>query len=140
MVGPLHLGTPTDRLIVEWWIRRPHVERRIARATKTSAHRPVVRSAEIAAAPAALRMEGSGPSTPQIDLDARRVLVSIPSDFTEMQQTDSSRALAWRLAVREVFTTYFARGYRVVDFWRDENAGGCYLLEVVQKSEDRGQK
>jgi predicted GNAT superfamily acetyltransferase len=62
-------------------------------------------------------------------LDARRVLVSIPAGFTEMQRSDASRALAWRLAVREVFRGYFARGYRVVDFWADPD-GGRYLLEV----------
>ena len=28
--GPLHRGTPTDRLIVEWWIAEPHVARRVA--------------------------------------------------------------------------------------------------------------
>jgi len=140
MIGPLHLGTPTDRLIVEWWIRRPHVERRIARATVTSALPLMVRTAEIADAPSALQPAGTGPLAPRLDLDSRRVLVPIPAGFTEMQQTDAALALAWRLAVREVFTTYFARGYRVVDFWRDENAGGRYLIEVGQKTEDRGQK
>jgi len=25
--GPLFSGTPTDRLVAEWWIRRPHVDR-----------------------------------------------------------------------------------------------------------------
>src|SRR5262249_18356449 len=25
----LHGATPTDRLIVQWWLRRPHVERRL---------------------------------------------------------------------------------------------------------------
>lgn len=129
MIGPLHLGTPTDRLIVEWWIRRPHVERRIARATGMSASRPVVRSAEIATAPAALQPTSAGPSTPRLDLDTRRVLVAIPSGFTEMQQTDADSAFAWRLAVREVFTTYFARQFRVVDFWMTD-AGGTYVLEI----------
>jgi predicted GNAT superfamily acetyltransferase len=131
MVGPLHRGTPTDRLVVEWWIRRPHVERRIARAGGTSAHQPIVRSAEIAGAPAALEPTPAGPSAPRLDLDDRRVLVAIPSGFTEMQQMDADSAFAWRLAVREVFTSYFARGYRVVDFWITD-AGGAYVLDLSQ--------
>jgi len=126
MVGPLHFGTPTDRLVVEWWIRRPHVERRIARAKDAP---PVVRSAEVAGAPAALEPEAGGPSAPRLDLDDRRVLVAIPAGFTEMQRSDASRALAWRLAVRKAFRAYFARGYRVVDFWADPD-GGRYLLEA----------
>ena len=28
----LHKGTPTDRLVAQWWIRQPHVERRVAPA------------------------------------------------------------------------------------------------------------
>ena len=28
----LHRGTPTDRLVAQWWIGRPHVERRVAPA------------------------------------------------------------------------------------------------------------
>jgi predicted GNAT superfamily acetyltransferase len=125
MVGPLHLGTPTDRLVVEWWIRRPHVERRIARAKHAA---PVVRSAEVASAPLVLELAAGVPAASRVDLDARRVLIPIPAGFTGMQQTDASRALAWRHAVREAFRAYFARGYRVVDFWQQRD-GGQYLLE-----------
>ena len=28
--SPLHQGNPTDRFVAEWWIRKPHVERRLA--------------------------------------------------------------------------------------------------------------
>ncbi len=127
MVGPLHRGTPTDRLVVEWWIRRPHVERRIARAKAPA--QLIARSSEIIDAPAALELTPAGPSIPRLDLDARRVLVSIPSGFTELQQRDPERALAWRLAARESLTAYFARAYRVVDFLRRNEGGGAYLLE-----------
>src|SRR5262245_3548032 len=27
--SPLHRGNPTDRFVAEWWVREPHVERRI---------------------------------------------------------------------------------------------------------------
>src|SRR5690606_4809080 len=33
----LHRGTPTDRLIAEWWLQRPHVERRVVQATSSQA-------------------------------------------------------------------------------------------------------
>ena len=128
MVGPLHLGTPTDRLVVEWWIRRAHVERRIGRAPGSAT--PIIRSAEIASAPATLELTAAGPSTPRLDLDARRVLVAVPPQFTEMQQHRPALALAWRLAARDVFTAYFGRGYRLVDFWRHRD-GGQYLLELT---------
>ena len=28
--SPLHGGNPTDRFVAEWWIRKPHVEQRLA--------------------------------------------------------------------------------------------------------------
>ena len=38
-------------------------------------------------------------------------------------------ALEWRMCTREIFEAYFARGYRVVDFFLDRPAGcGRYLL------------
>jgi len=128
MSGPLHRGTPTDRLIAEWWIRTPHVERRLGRAG------PAIRSAEILSAPEALSATTDDgwarPGDPRLDLDARRVLIAIPPQFTELQVSAGDLALAWRLASREVFTTYFARGYRVVDFLLDDRRGGRYLLEA----------
>ena len=139
MSGPLHLGTPTDRLVVEWRLRAPHVERRLARAGRAAA--PMIRSSDILDAPVALASadtSGRTPGAPRLDLDARRVLAAIPGKFTERQQEDAERALAWRLAARSVFTTYFARGYRVVDFLLDRNrGGGSYLMEKVEKSKSR---
>ena len=61
--------------------------------------------------------------------DARRVLVEIPADFSEMQIRQPDLALAWRMATRRIFQTYFARGFRVVDFFFAREAGrGQYLL------------
>jgi predicted GNAT superfamily acetyltransferase len=129
MSGPLHRGTPTDRLIAEWWIRTPHVERRLAQRG------PTVRVGEVLDAPIALALETdqdwARPGEPQFDLDARRILVSIPPRFTEMQASAPDVALAWRLATREVFTRYFARGYRVVDFLDRRGGQGSYLLGLT---------
>lgn len=111
MHGPLNAGTPTDRLIAEWWIRKPHVERRLA------ARRLVARSAELRDAPSAIAIGPDGlPGRVDRELDARRVLIPVPADFTTLQQRDVHAAMAWRLAVRKAFVAYFARGYRAVDF------------------------
>ena len=38
-------------------------------------------------------------------------------------------ALAWRMATREIFTTYFGRGYHALEFLLDRpNRKGAYLL------------
>jgi predicted GNAT superfamily acetyltransferase len=132
----LHKGTPTDRFIAQWWITEPHVVRRI----DTRSLFPV-RTEEIKDAPVVNRTKPAGEwlACESYDLDRaeRRLWVEIPVGFTEMQATDPQLALAWRMATREIFTAYFARRYRAVDFAWDKAAGrGRYLLaqKIIQNS------
>ena len=62
---------------------------------------------------------------------ARRILVEVPANFQEMQRSDPQLAAAWRRQTREIFRTYLAKGYRVVDlFLSDASGRGHYLLVV----------
>jgi predicted GNAT superfamily acetyltransferase len=124
----LHRGTPTDRFVVEWLLREPHVARRIERAEAIG-----VRATEAAGAPVANDTEAAGnwlrPRLCDLAIDARRLWVEIPAAFTEMQQESPDLALEWRLHTREIFKAYFGRGYRAVDFeLQREKGGGRYLL------------
>src|SRR5262245_3850672 len=129
--SPLHKGNPTDRLVAQWNVREPHVERRIDAARSHS--------------PLSLRADDVGDAVPvnrlvpfadwyecadrDVDFDARRLLVEIPMGFTDILQRAPDLALAWRLATRRIFTACFARGYRAVDFLLDRpNRKGAYLL------------
>jgi predicted GNAT superfamily acetyltransferase len=124
----LHRGTPTDRFVVEWHLREPHVERRISRAEDSPL---TVRTVEAADAPALNRTMEAGKwlrTTPgDLTVDSRRVWVEIPPAFTEMQQEAPELALEWRHHTRDIFETYFARGYRAVDF---ELGSRRYLLAL----------
>ncbi len=133
--SPLHGGLPTDRFVCQWWIRKPHVERRIARGGAGGAL-PIV-SHEAAAAPVVneARLDGDwlecGAS--RLDLTGPRVAVDIPADFTAMLAADLGRARRWRLHTREIFNHYFHAGYRVVDFTLDQAARrGRYLLTTIR--------
>src|SRR5438874_1986928 len=53
--SPLHRGNPTDRFVAEWWIQKPHVERRIG-ADGVFA----VRAATVADAPRVNAIEPKG--------------------------------------------------------------------------------
>jgi predicted GNAT superfamily acetyltransferase len=117
--GPLHRGTPTDRLMVEWWIRD----------TPGVPDRP----ASMPDAPSALAMSAGGPwlrAGPGAAFDgARSVRVPVPARFSEMQQQAPDVALEWRLAVRDAMTGLFAKGYRATDFALDRSSGaGAYLF------------
>jgi predicted GNAT superfamily acetyltransferase len=126
--SPLHRGNPTDRFVAEWRIRTPHVERRLA------APQPfALRSDEIAIVPSVNRLKDAGEwfdcADVDLSLEGRRIAVHIPMGFTEMLSRAPDLALAWRAATREMFVTYFSRGYRAVDFLMDrENRRGAYLL------------
>ena len=76
-------------------------------------------------------MTGEWRTVSRVDLavDERRMSVEIPTGFTEMQQRAPEVALQWRMQAREIFQTYFARGYRAVDFVLQRERGfGRYLL------------
>jgi predicted GNAT superfamily acetyltransferase len=134
--SPLHAGNPTDRFVAEWNIRDPHVEGRLARAAKAGSDGGgaaiPLRSHESRDAVAANAIASAGPPAcidVDLKLDARRIAVQIPMGFTEMLVDAPQLALAWRMATREIFTTYFARGYKAVDFILDRaKRRGVYLL------------
>jgi|SRR5437867_1661042 len=126
--SPLHRGNPTDRFVAEWWIAKPHVERRLAADGSIA-----VRASALGDARAANRAVSAGEwlecANVDLALDARRLLVEIPCGFTEMLSRAPDLALAWRMATRQIFTNYFNRGYHAVDFFLDRaNAKGSYLL------------
>jgi predicted GNAT superfamily acetyltransferase len=137
--SPLHGGNPTDRFVVDWWIRKPHVERRLSpgspeRGTREGGSLAIgLRDQSVAEAPAVNRAIPSGDSFDcaevSLTLDSRRLLVEIPMGFTEMLSQAPHRALAWRHATRDIFTAYFTRGYRAVEFFLDRpSRKGAYLL------------
>ena len=129
--SPLHRGNPTDRFVAAWRIREPHVARRIAASGPF-----VIRTSELSDAVPVNRIEPSGDWFESVDvdlsLDARRLLVHIPTGFTDMLLRNPELALAWRICTRAIFTTYFDRGYKAVDFMLDREARkGTYLLARV---------
>ena len=130
MSGPLHRGTPTDRLIAEWHIKSPHVERRLAQRSAL-----VARSADVRDAPSLVEARAGETWTACEAVHPRenapRVLLPVPPRFSEMQQQETDLALQWRHCVRDAFAWAFERGYRAVDFYLDrERGGGAYLLAM----------
>ena len=138
----LHLGAPTDRFVVEWHLSTPHVERRIGASTPSTAagQRPRRAAAPISARDSAVVAavlvnppRGTAgalePGDANLDVEAARVLVEIPANFTDLLRDDADLAREWRRTTREIFQTYFGKGYRAVDFFlARENGRGQYLL------------
>jgi predicted GNAT superfamily acetyltransferase len=126
--SPLHGGTPTDRFLAEWHLGEPHVERRIAALGAL-----VVRDGSVAGAPVVNPSSSAEPwvrpGPADLSIEERRVLVEVPIGFSEMLEREPHLAHEWRMSTREIFQTYFPRGYRAVDFFLSREAGkGQYLL------------
>jgi predicted GNAT superfamily acetyltransferase len=122
--SPLHAGNPTDRFVAQWHVRDQRVEQRLGGAAPL---------ASVMTVEQALRTKVSGewlePVSPDLSLDARRVSVEIPTGFTNMLADAPDLAMAWRMTTRELFITYFSRGYKAVEFFLDRPAHkGAYLL------------
>jgi predicted GNAT superfamily acetyltransferase len=138
----LHRGAPTDRFIAQWHLSTPHVERRLeaaARAAAVPAHArraapPIgVRDSAVVAAvlvnPSRQGAHWLEPGDAALDVEAARLLVEIPANFTAMLAGAPDLAREWRMASRTIFTAYFAKGYRAVDFFLSREHGrGQYLL------------
>ncbi len=133
----LHRGNPTDRFVAQWWIRRPHVERRIEAKRDAGPPAMTVRAHEATELGRANRVDDADACADvNLSLTDRRVLVEIPAGFTAMLSEQPDLAMKWRLATREIFTTYFGRGYQAVDFRLDrERRRGAYVL--VSRVESR---
>jgi predicted GNAT superfamily acetyltransferase len=128
--SPLHQGSPTDRLVAQWRLTAPHVERRIG--TRGIG---LMRDASVGAAPvvnpAVAEAERLLPGDADLTRSERRLLVEIPGHYTDMLASDPGLALQWRLSTRGIFQHYFGRGYRAVDFFlAGDRSRGQYLLAI----------
>jgi predicted GNAT superfamily acetyltransferase len=136
MPEALNAGLPSDRLLVAWLLRAPHVLGRLANAHVGMSALPLV-SAESLDAPYRLQMDTNGfPLSPPSRAGKRdgglgRLRIEIPAEIQSIKASDPARALAWRMATRAAFMDALMHGYRVTDyraprFHRPEC--GCYLL------------
>ena len=121
----LNLGPkiPTDRLLMEWPIREKRLER-LRRGNLERGGRPALARA------LEKKTEGpdSQPVNPRLELRDSRLLAEVPSrlrSWREMKRLDL--IAAWQTGLRRVLTSYFSRGYQVVDFVFGDRS--FYVLE-----------
>lgn len=88
---------PADRLMIEWDLTRPHAERP-------------------APAPEGEVVLSAGAGAPNLKATHPRLLAEVP---THADGLGTDERWFWRLALREVLSTYLARGYAVTDLARE---------------------
>jgi predicted GNAT superfamily acetyltransferase len=117
----LEEGVPSDRFLVEWWIKSARVK---ARAKGPS---PLAEAGKI---PKALERDSRGlepaigPDRPNLRLTPPRVLVEVPKKIKDLP-IGTGLIASWQTAARRAFEAYFKRGYRLDDFISGDR---CYYV------------
>lgn len=117
--SPLHLGMPTDRLIV---------------CLETAGHSPESSSIPIEPAPILTAFPRLNDVTvARGERPPERALIEIPAEVLDVLAKSPASARTWRLAVRDYFQWALARGYSVAGMHRDSAADrSFYVLEREQ--------
>ena len=123
--SPLHEGIGTDRLIALWLIRTDRVARRVA-----GDHGPDPEADRDAVPVFQLRSDQDIPlpREPDLEMEARALLVPIPASIQEVKAHSADAAMEWRRATRASLSTYLGRGYQVHELYRRDNHSEYLLL------------
>ena len=114
--GDLNGTLPSDRLVIHWDLSRAEVKALASGTPQT----PLTRVPQDATQMYALHRDKLEPNVTGEPL----LYVATPEDINVLRSENPDKALAWRLAQREVLLELFERGYKVTRF-----ANGYYVLE-----------
>jgi chorismate synthase len=114
----INAGTPSDRFVTEWYLNASQVVERIQNQAQPSASGAISANSVVDEKPVAIYFDLEG-----------QVAVQIPKDFSSIPPRDQELAKLWRQHSREVFGHYFARGFRLTNFLREQNS---YVLEQLE--------
>ncbi len=114
--SPLHGGLPTDRLMAEWWLDSPRVEKIVAGPQESAIARAVD------SAVAEQKREGEA-------LRVRALVrIRVPGDIAEIRMKNREQAARIQTEVREQFQKWLGQGYAATGVERTVE-GANYVLE-----------
>lgn len=132
--NPLQVGLSTDRFLLEWELMSDRVRERI----RSNEPRPLAKEwlnennstfVNFAA------WEGNlpRPMASDLEMDEKILLVQIPPDLNAIKKVDLSLARGWRESTRDIFETYFSRGYVITGFARSSGPQmpNIYKMEQI---------
>ncbi len=133
--NPLQMGLSTDRFLLEWELMNDRVRERI----RSSDPRPWANEwMDLHNVVNFASWEGDLPRPMASDLEMEDdvLLIQIPPDLNEIKKVDLSIARGWRESTRDIFETYFRRGYVVTGFARSTGpqVPNIYKIEKVELS------
>lgn len=134
MHDDLNRGIDTDRFYCNWILNSPkvktHIKQDFTDYSRMSLHQKY-HTIETEMEEDFLRVRKT-----KLDLNLPILFARTPPNFQEMLENNVELVKDWRENTREVFTTYFQKDYKVVDFVirKIPDVVDCY--HVLEKSED----
>jgi predicted GNAT superfamily acetyltransferase len=130
----LNRGIDTDRFYCNWILNSEEVQKHINQDftdySKLSIHQKYhTIETEMEEAYVGIRKI-------KLDLELPVLFARIPPNFQEILENNIDLIKGWREKTREVFTTYFQKGYKVVDFVIRKIPDVVDCFHVMKKSDD----
>ncbi len=128
-------GLPTDRFLTRWDLRNPLVEERL----ESGPPRRDLRK-ELKKYTAINNLEELAPGMTQssplkLNLSESQLLFEVPYNLPDIKARNLGVALEWQGKMRQVFRTYFKKGYTATDFWVAEDEGHLRAFYFLEKKE-----
>ncbi len=118
----INRGLITDRFKVDWWIKSKRVELKVKGLLKPPSFNEVRNLGEVANVTKEVIGGVRKISEIKLDIDSEVVFVEIPGELSKVRDYSLDLANDWRLRTRQIFETYFAKGY--------------YAIELISEKED----
>jgi predicted GNAT superfamily acetyltransferase len=131
--GPVIRGLPPDRMMARWDLKSPLVEERL----ESGAPRRDLRK-ELKKYPVINHLEELSPgmtssTSLQLNLTADQLLFEVPYNLPDIKARNLGIALEWQGKMRQMFRTYFKKGYAATDFWVAEEDGHLRAFYFLEK-------
>jgi predicted GNAT superfamily acetyltransferase len=131
--GPSIRGLPRDRMMARWDLKSPLVEDRL----ESGPPRCDLRK-ELKKYAAINRLEELSPgmtasSSLQLNLTADPLIFEVPYNLPDIKARNLGVALEWQGKMRQMFRTYFKKGYAATDFWVAEEEGHLRAFYFLEK-------
>ncbi|MGQ4891937.1 MAG: GNAT family N-acetyltransferase [Candidatus Njordarchaeia archaeon] len=135
MKDEVNYGLPSDRFYVEWWLDSKRVRERIKGQFPPQVNEILAKGVEIINKVS--YRDGIAKITDyETSSNDKVLLLELPYDIEGIKKKNLKVAIDWRYATREIFQSYFKRGYYAVEFLTQKMNGvkkNFYVLYREQK-------